>query len=1436
MQFKDLMPLTLYRGQNNCPTPKGSSIGFGEAIVLLSPSTKESLSLLNKDTFLNYRSSMYRNFFIEAILYEKIGNRLVREKMTSQEFNELDAMEFDGPIKFLRKGNVTAFIRKRRNIIIDMGRWNEKYFSYQRKLSPLKMCQNYVSFLIQKLQESEWKSYNQTIFVDVSQWSGQLNSRVVFESDQFNNPIVMILFLLYKNSVSLEDLQDFNYVFFNSQTKSFMYIDGDSLTNANFAKIKSRIGNMINGNLNVEDVKNLSLSDETAMITSAPTSMEEEKIRLAKIRSRLQSSVSKEFLGQDDEISDLDDSNGDDDENIIDTRPDDEDRLDDDQVEISVSDPDLGAEIEKFVDEIMQSEDDIDILEKKATDEEIIKDIAVKASKNVYINTFMPQYSKAELARIEKLQTAQEKVIPSVTPEEKAKRKIIAEKDISKAVKIPNRELLNIKYSNFDQSYNNNNLENDIDHAVTSLGNGTRKVFVTSKEVKDSSDQLTSKETRTYHLEDDQGKKMTVKFDVPKIYDGKYLYIGGNKKILSHQLIAMPLIKCKPDQVKFTTWYNRLIIERSGMEDINTAPVIKHIIKNADIYNAKIGNGYRKNGDYLSSLEFSIAAKRLFSFDIGPYHFITSINDMVAFIKKNGVNPSVTESKYPIAFNKKTKEIVYLDANDLKDSYGDKLYEIYKENYDDPIPFKVAPSRLFYTRVKILRETLPVALVILHTIGLTEMLKLANIKTEWVARENKKDLRTYDDKVWGKLELADGWLVWNREPMQNSMLMNGMQKIKFSQVTREDMDNKDTYIHALSAYYSYSNMSFNLDQYANFMIDEVTKEILEDFHMPTTYCELLLLANKMLCTTDYILETDIRNLRLRSNELIPVCVYKALTSAYGEYRKKWTRKYSTPISIKRNTVMDMIVSSSLTEEESVLNPFLELEKGRAVTVRSGLKGGDGGIGVTRALTLQKRAYNESMIGVIGITTSPDANVGIARELTLEPSITSTRGYIDYKGKKNIDDLKSVNLLSAGELLLPMGIEHDDPVRSSMAVKQSKYMIPIDESEPGMISNGFDRALPYHMGEDFVSKAEDNGVVVDEKDGFVVVKYDNGRYHTIDTNTKVRKNGSAGFWIVTNIECNKHKGDKVVKDEVIGWEKQAFQKNSNDLSATMTRGPFVKIALIPRYDCYEDSNPMTAKTSDSMSSTMGMEETFGLSARAHIHSIKKIGDFVDAGDALIEYDEFSEDKEVQELMSVMHDRLKKYGDEFIASAATTKKAHQTGEIVDIKIYSSVEVGQMSDSMRAVVEEYYKKLNAKISILKKYRNADDDNYLISGQRITEFPEPVEPNKQGRLKGQLVADEGTVVFCFYIKFKDFIKKGDKITSEYALKGVCSQIIDRGLEPYSELRPDEEIGLIVAPHSPMARKTTGIFKTMSINKLLIEKKRQIMEYWKSVRSQIKI
>lgn len=384
------------------------------------------------------------------------------------------------------------------------------------------------------------------------------------------------------------------------------------------------------------------------------------------------------------------------------------------------------------------------------------------------------------------------------------------------------------------------------------------------------------------------------------------------------------------------------------------------------------------------------------------------------------------------------------------------------------------------------------------------------------------------------------------------------------------------------------------------------------------------------------------------------------------------------------------------------------------------------------------------------------------------------------------------------------------------------MIPVEDSSPVLIGNKVESIIPYQMSDEFTIVAKQDGKVIDSIDGIIVIQYKDGTYKSIDTNVEVKKNSSAGFYIESKLICDKKVGDKVKKGEVIAYKDKAFTKNKNDLGASMNLGVLTKVAVVPSWDIFEDSAPVTHKLSERLATVMIDEKAVALDKNCFIQSMVKIGDKVNTGDSLLVFDQTQDDPLVAKFLESIREDLR---EDVIENNISTIKAKKAGEIVDIKIYSTVDIDELHPSLQKIIKEYHSRIKKKERILDKYKNEGDYKFYKSGNLITESTNKLIPDAQGKIKGVKV-DEG-VLIIFYIKFKDSISKGDKIVHQAALKGVTSHVIEEGLEPYSEYRPDEEISSIIAPLSITARKTPSVFLSMFGNKLLIELKRQLKDMY---------
>ena len=391
-------------------------------------------------------------------------------------------------------------------------------------------------------------------------------------------------------------------------------------------------------------------------------------------------------------------------------------------------------------------------------------------------------------------------------------------------------------------------------------------------------------------------------------------------------------------------------------------------------------------------------------------------------------------------------------------------------------------------------------------------------------------------------------------------------------------------------------------------------------------------------------------------------------------------------------------------------------------------------------------------------------------------------------------------------------------------KQTKYMIPVEDSDPVLIGNRVEAVIPYLLSDEFVVDAKMDGVVEEVKDGYCIVKYSDGTNYAIDISPRVRKNASAGFFIDNTLTCDLKVGDKFKKGDVLAYNNKAFTKNSEDNGASMNLGVLTKVAIASTWDIYEDSTPITNKLANQLATTMINEKPVVLEPNTYVDYIGKVGQPVKTGDVLLKFSKVMSD-EMQNLFNSMRDDGTM--GEILNDTKTTITSKYTGEIADIKIYSTVPLDDLDPSLAKIVKSYQTKINQKNKLLDKYKNPGDMNYYKAGQIITETSDILTPSKSGKIKGNYI-DKG-VLIIFYIKYRDIAAKGDKVCANFALKGVCSHVIEEGYEPYSEYRPDEEISTIIAPLSVAARKVPSIFLAMFGNKLLIELKKQLKDMYES-------
>lgn len=1363
--------LKLYRFKTKLPNEIKDK--KGNLVLLYTQSLDSSINLMNDKNIIDLNKK-YRYYYMDNRYRGKYGVKAFIRNITTERAENYKKLRKHGKLGVLNVKNLEA-----KNAYIDLFYYNNLFFSQTEKLNYRRRTEEYMKFLKSIFNDERYDNlFNyKMVIIDIKEWESNVKKNIGVKN--FNNPIFNIYFNMLRNPELFIDIGDIDIFF--KYDNNIIRLNPSECDNKSFREFKKEITRIktklpIIPNSDEEVDSQVGDSELIDMLSKNFV----ERYRLVGSENE---EVSEEISDEEDEVE----------EKIK--------KIVEDEVEEAQSKP------EEISDEEMSKR----INSKINQDKELLKQMMeLKQNKKT-------GKTNTSLARDKKLKEEQIKIkLESMTIEDILKNDDISleTKNVEDKVKTTNKNATKITFPHFEKSYNEKLLKKDLINIFLGLNDKSIPIFIKDVKIEDSSDEMSYKETYTIQLEDSNRVRHTLKFDMPKFIDDKFMYLNGNYKIINKQYFMKPIVKTRPNEVQIVTNYSKIFIRRYG-DKLNSKVerFRKLILSNNTAFKYKTGDCSANNTNVLTTIEYDILSKQFISIKTGDteitfdQHKLNSL-DKTKNIKAKDDNLLIgfTGTK-PIFLNTSTQNI---EGTNL-DIVSFLLEEAKKKNSKIEEQYSAinVGKKYMYTRAKVKQREVPLILLLSYYEGLSDILRRANINHEFT----DKRPRIGEDKDF--IQFSNGYLVYDKFPIENSLLMQGFNVIDTRNFEYEEFDDRNTYLIIFDALFNTRAVGqYFLDTY-EVMIDPITKEVLEDLNYPNNLSDLIIYANRLLSDNQYTVETDTSLYRVRSNEMVVGLLYQEIARAYCTYMKTSNNNNPVKMSIPRDVVLKKVLTHQTIEDYSKLNPIVELEKSRAITPK-----GLAGLNVSRAYTEEKRAFDPTMSGLMAMSTSPDANCGVVRELTLEPKILNARGYID--NSKTLDELKDVNMFSPAELLSPLGASRDDAIRTAMAVKQSKHIIPVKKASPVLISNGVEQTIHYHLGNDFAATAEEDGQVVEVNDklGLMILKYKSGKTRALDLNPQVVKNGAGGFFLSNKLETKLVNGSKFKKNDILAYNDKFFSDDG-------VNGNRFNIGSIQKVACYsadftmEDSCMMTKKASIDLSSEIVMPKQVVIGKNSNVDYIVKVGQEVTEGDQLIRFESSFNEESLNQFLANVGDEL---AEEIRNVGRTEVKSKYTGVIEDIKIYSTVDLEDMSPSLRKIVSNHYKAINDKKKLLSKYDNSSDSSIIKCGLLLNEPTEKLEA-PDGKIKGVKVG-EG-VLIEFYIKYVDVLGIGDKITNFTALKSIVAKQIKEGYEPFSEYRPDEEISTFIAPGAIMARMTPSINLTMFGYKVLIELKRHLRDIY---------
>lgn len=982
-----------------------------------------------------------------------------------------------------------------------------------------------------------------------------------------------------------------------------------------------------------------------------------------------------------------------------------------------------------------------------------------------------------------------------------------------------NEELKTVKFYNFEQAYIDECYDRDMARALTCFNDKGINVNVTDIKIEDTSTEMIYQDTYTVEFEDENRKRHSIKVNIPKLIDGKFLIINGKKRVIEKQLVGLPVIKTGPDEVQIVTNYNKLWINRIGTRFNPNMERFKKIIndksKQPENTNIRVYKGDNSiiNQPYITCLEYDELASRFNKVIINDCTFVFSVDMLKSELGDKYQNGTL--DKMVIGYRGKQKTPIIYDVKnpDHRDLVSLIVQESMPDYYDE---FKKLSSGRKYVHniVTIMEKKVPVVFIVSFFEGLTSVVQKFNIlndsnQVEFVDTKSNVDNYMY-------IQFSDGYLRYPMNNLEACVLFNGFTDLILKDFSIADMDDRDTYIEIFERLLGSGYFAGGFINFYDFMIDYKTLDILKLLHYPEDIVSLIIYASNLLADSSFSIDTDPKLYRLRDVEIIPAILYKELVTAYTRYRKTANNANPVKISVNPDCVVKTLNKLPTVDSYSTLSPIVEVKQFGVTSMKGHI-----GMNKDRSYNEEKRNYHDNMVGIIGISTDIAGNCGKERHLVVEPNVVNAYGMLDIKGRENVDDMDATKLMTTEEMTYPMGVTHDDPNRTAMTSKQSCHAIPVKEQSPCLITNGFDSTIQYRTSNDFSYVAKQDGEVIDRDDdaNIMIIKYKDGTVQAIDLDEKTVQNGGGGFYLQNKLDTTFKKGDKFKKDAILAFDHH-YYKDTGVLGNKLTYGTLVKSACISNMATYEDSTWSTYRVSRAMSTDITMKEvSVVIGKNSNIDFIVKKGDRVRNGDDLVRFDTAYSDAEMNEFLKDIRSDLKEDIVNLGKSKYTTK---HDGIVADVRVYPAVDKDEMSGSLRKLVNDVQSHEKKRRKFMDKYDGNKNSVYR-KGIYFTNSVETVQTDQYGKIGGVDVHDG--VLVEIYVKYHDEISDGDKFAHMSANKATNGYMIPRGFEPYSLLRPYEEIDIPLAPSAILQRGTPSIITVMTGYKVLIELKRSLFE-----------
>jgi DNA-directed RNA polymerase beta subunit len=566
------------------------------------------------------------------------------------------------------------------------------------------------------------------------------------------------------------------------------------------------------------------------------------------------------------------------------------------------------------------------------------------------------------------------------------------------------------------------------------------------------------------------------------------------------------------------------------------------------------------------------------------------------------------------------------------------------------------------------------------------------------------------------------------------------------------------------------NSTFLIQSNLENIVDPVAKQVLINQQLPSELHLIMKYMSTKVVEGFTQKRNDVSNQRIRNSEVIVHLAQKQILAAHTEYKEQVLSGNKKAIfDISQTKVLSDFINSEIVADMEYANPIEEMAtKTRVSPVGKAV----GGIPDKQAIQNAGRNVHDSMFGNIDTLDTPEGeNVGIVQQLTVDAFITSARGIIQSKEKK---EGENSGMLSTTAAQIPF-VENDDGNRVMFGCSQMRQAVPLRNPEQPMIQSGYESILTSVLSDDFIKKSPCNGKVTKVTDDAIYIQCSTGGNKVIPVTPVHLRSGSGKDTL--SVFKPTVKAGSVVK------EKSIIAEGSCVSGGAIALGRSMCVALMPYKGFnFEDGIVLSERIvrEGVLNSLHGIVEEVEIGKEDRVVFINELGKDTIKGEPLLR-------KSIGEIEQLIGFDEDEEGTEIVSGHLIKKSPG--GKIVDIEVFNNLKEGKFPE-----LDKLSKRTRT------RYGLKDNEKFSHKGDTI--------PGVMIRFKLEQELPVGV---------------GDKLTNRHGAKGIVSLIEKDELMPRTPT--GDQVDIILNPIGVVGRMNIGQLYELYTGLISKELGRQIIK-----------